>query len=236
MPQVSPQAVAVGPLLIPFRTCSALLRRIYFTGTPEFIWESVAIVVGGLDMLAIVKGAARRGFALLFPHEFKRRSELEYWKGRYVEGRDDQAVHDNHPVRAYMTAARSPPRSEPQNSQDFRPKAINRLFCPCRAGIGSSLPMASVCCVDARHNHSWPEARSPASPHGERGPCSHSAIDPCDGNDGDGSVATAPSTDKPPFFGQLILSYLSYTQLRSPTCTGSPSKVIVERGNKYKPY
>src|ERR1700761_7254984 len=29
-------------------------------------------------------------------------------------------------IRLYITAARSPPRSEPQNNHDFRPKAIPR--------------------------------------------------------------------------------------------------------------
>src|SRR5439155_166651 len=29
-------------------------------------------------------------------------------------------------IRLYITAARSPPRSEPQNSQDLRPKAMPR--------------------------------------------------------------------------------------------------------------
>ena len=32
-------------------------------------------------------------------------------------------VHLGGVIRLYITAARSPPRSEPQNSHDFRPKA-----------------------------------------------------------------------------------------------------------------
>jgi hypothetical protein len=39
----------------------------------------------------------------------------------------------------YMAAVRSPPRSEPENSQAFLPSAIARSFCPCRAGSGSPL-------------------------------------------------------------------------------------------------
>ena len=47
-------------------------------------------------------------------------------------------------ISVSMTAARSPPRSEPANSHDFRPSAIARSFCPCRAGVGSPLPVSSI--------------------------------------------------------------------------------------------
>src|SRR5258708_6974341 len=54
-------------------------------------------------------------------------------------------------TRLYMAAARRPPRSEPQKSQDFRPRAIARSFCPCRAGIGISLPLASLVWLQGPH-------------------------------------------------------------------------------------
>ncbi|CAH2602779.1 Class I SAM-dependent methyltransferase [Rhodovastum atsumiense] len=36
-------------------------------------------------MIAIVRKAARRGYALLFPRAFKRHHELSYWNRRYLE-------------------------------------------------------------------------------------------------------------------------------------------------------
>ena len=37
-------------------------------------------------------------------------------------------------MRLYMAAARSPPRSDPQNSHDFLPRAIEGSFCPYQPG------------------------------------------------------------------------------------------------------
>jgi hypothetical protein len=45
-------------------------------------------------------------------------------------------------IMLYITAARSPPRSEPANSHDFRPNAIAGLFCPYRARSRDPLPLA----------------------------------------------------------------------------------------------
>ena len=56
-------------------------------------------------------------------------------------------------ISVVMTAARSAPRSEPAKSHDFRPSAITRSYCPCRAGVRSSVPLASLF---------WPQGRHPA--------------------------------------------------------------------------
>ena len=52
-------------------------------------------------------------------------------------GGADEHVHRRRPL-----AARTPPRSEPQNSQDFLPKTIARSFLPFRAGLRYPLSLA----------------------------------------------------------------------------------------------
>src|SRR5258708_35945790 len=47
----------------------------------------------------------------------------------------------------------SAPPSLPLNNEFFLPSAITRSFCPCRAGVGSPLPLASLF---------WPQGRHPA--------------------------------------------------------------------------
>ena len=47
-------------------------------------------------------------------------------------------------IRLYMAAARRPPRSDPQKSHDFRPRAISQSFCPCRAGCCGQISLASA--------------------------------------------------------------------------------------------
>ena len=45
-------------------------------------------------MLAVFKREAARGYALLFPAAFKRRTELKYWRSRYVE--ESNSLNNSH--------------------------------------------------------------------------------------------------------------------------------------------
>ena len=72
-------------------------------------------------------------------------------------------VHFCRDIVLYIAAARCPPRSEPANSHDFLPRAIARSFCPCRARVGSPLPVAPVFWQQSRHTAGGATSDGPIS-------------------------------------------------------------------------